>query len=127
MASPPDFKQISSFFHQAREYFRAAAAESQLENGSTQKWILLQKERLMCRLASQWQFIWKCHMYNVSPTHMTETGFQMSFSCALMDQKIKNDRQLVVKEIGSFIESCGLPYQIQQDDTVLTFTIRLGA
>ena len=125
MAQPPDFPQIAHFFREARDYFKQIDKEKLSD--TTEKWILQQKERLMSRLAAHWQFLWKCHLYKVSPTHITETGCKMNFSCAIMCPNLRLDRKVITREMSSFIESCGLPFTIQEDESLITFNIVLGS
>lgn len=123
--SAPAFAEIATNFKQAREYFRSLQQDDRSQ--PTEKWLLGQKERLMARFAAHWQFLRKCHLYNVQPSHLVDSGFRMTFSCALLTKDLKRNRESIQSEIGKFIESCGLTYNVQPDDgDVLTYAITLG-
>ena len=123
----PDFSNVAVFFRQAREHFKALGGSptSSSKNTVSRLWMLSQKERLMSRLAAHWQFLRRCKLYNVQPSHLTERGMQMTFTCAIIADEIRALRVPLAHELKAFIESCGFSCTSEVTDSVMSFEMRL--
>lgn len=123
----PDFANVAVFFRQARDHFKAhgMAPTPPSKDAASRLWILSQKERLMSRLAAHWQFLRRCKLYNVQPSHLTERGMQMTFTCALISDEIRASRVPLAHELKAFIESCGFSCTSEVTDSIISFEMRL--
>ena len=132
MNSDMDFAVIGDFFRRAREHFRNLSSEKAgvipkdptVLNG-VHKWLLTQKERLLSRLAAHWQFLRRCKLYNVVPSHLTQRGMRMTFTCAVQPE-LAGERTQASTEMKQFIEACGFECSMEVTETFITYEISLG-
>jgi hypothetical protein len=128
----PEFRQIGSFFRQARMYFqRRHSATAGGESPTLDDWVLRQKQRLMNRLAAHWTFLTRCYLYNVHPTHLTDGQMRLTFSCVLPTDGLDDASVAQAKEaLGNFIRKCGLSFEESAsggEGSVLTYNIIMGS
>lgn len=117
-----DFALAAQFFQQARDHFRSVP---RVPNEPTRDWLLNQKERLLSRLAAHWHFLRRCELYNVVPTHLTERGMRMTFTCAVTAD-VSGERHLAATELRKFIEACGFRCDVEVTENFITCEITLA-
>jgi len=118
----PDFSLAAQFFQQARDHFREAP---RVPTEPVRDWLLTQKERLLSRLAAHWQFLRRCELYHVVPSHLTERGMRMTFTCAVTPE-VSHERHQIGNEMRKFIEACGFKCDADVTESFITCEITLG-